>query len=185
MQKDSDAFTLTINGSIETAEYEDCSALAAKLMIVFKKDKDTCNWEIMNGNDQCTTQLSHRMRGVRVSESFAFNQPFFAALRGSSAHGWPQLCFSFMGPDMFGRNIPRGYAVGHVPMFPGSYTIELPIFRPKATSMMQAITSFVQGHHTEFKNPSHSLAHNFGRDRVRTKTHGFITVNLTVALGPG
>ncbi len=154
------------------------------MSLVFKKTKDSSTgWELASGEEHWTTQTSHRAKGVRQSAEFTFNQPFNCTLKSGSPHGWPQLCLSFTGPDAFGRTVPRGYAVAHIPVLPGSTTLRLPIFRLRGTSWMQDVSNAVSGKCTEFQNVSASLASNYGRERVRSKTVGHVVIHVTTAMG--
>jgi B9 domain-containing protein 1 len=67
----------------------------------------------MTGISQFSSSYSLYLNDV------VFNFPFETTFSTSSPFGWPQIIVTVMGPDIFGRVVPRGYGSVHFPTEPG------------------------------------------------------------------
>ena len=73
----------------------------------------------------------------------------------------------------------RGYGAVHLPISPGRHVLELPLFVPQPSSILQKAASFLIGPRPEFVDPRF-VAQGEGREITRVKSEGKVKISLNV-----
>ncbi|MCL4157563.1 UNVERIFIED_CONTAM: hypothetical protein GTU68_064107, partial [Idotea baltica] len=113
------------------------------------------------GLEEGSSQTTRRSEDER--DIFVWNFPLDVTFKASSPFGWPQLVISIYGTDFFGNDVVRGYAVCHLPTFPGRVTKKLTAFAPDSASTLQRFVSLLSGRRPEFVSPK-TIARGAGRE---------------------
>jgi B9 domain-containing protein 1 len=82
------------------------------------------DWTLVSGSDEGITQQSKKppIYASNVNHLVnVWNFPLEFAFKSTNAFGWPQLVLSVYGPDLFGRDVVRGYGSVHLPRTPGRF----------------------------------------------------------------
>ncbi|EGD82061.1 B9 domain-containing protein 2 [Salpingoeca rosetta] len=95
-----------------------------------------------------------------------------------SMQGWPKLGFKVYHQDDFGRNELYGYGVCHIPMSPGSHTLECACCQPSTSGIESFYQSLVGG---SLQLKSDDAVHTqVDRFKLKTKTMGTVHVQLNI-----
>uniref|UniRef100_H2Y8E3 B9 domain-containing protein 1 n=1 Tax=Ciona savignyi TaxID=51511 RepID=H2Y8E3_CIOSA len=165
-------FLLMANGQIESAVFPDFDELYCKFSFVHGQD-----WVVTSGLEEGISQITRRSRDER--QLFVWNFPLDITYKSTNPYGWPQLVVSCYGPDVFGRDIVRGYGAIHIPMTPGKHKVKVPMFVPVSSSKLQQITSWLLGRRPEFVDPK-VVAQGEGRDVTRVRSQGYAMVSFNI-----
>ena len=92
--------------------------------------------------------------------------------------GWPQVALVIHGKDFFGRSVIRGYGNFHLPSSPGSHTRKVKIFDVIPPSNIASCCAFLMGYINELKQAENVLLGDAGRDCLKTKPMGEVTVKV-------
>ena len=135
------------------------------------------DWQVLDGLEEGVTQLSKRAPGTDTS--FVWNFPINVAYRSTNIFGWPQLVLSVYDVDNLGRDIVLGYGSCHLPTAPGNYNLKIRLYKPKASSLLQHLTSWITRVQPEFVDPKFPTQTE-GREVVRAQSsgHAIATVNV-------
>ena len=82
-----------------------------------------------------------------------WNFPVDITFKSTNPFGWPQIVVSVYGLNVLGRDEVRGYGAVHLPISPGRHVLELPLFVPQPSSILQKAASFLIGPRPEFVDP--------------------------------
>ncbi|KAI3633053.1 hypothetical protein MIR68_009128 [Amoeboaphelidium protococcarum] len=172
-------FTYILGGQLEYARIKGCDNLYCK----FGFEWGT-NWNLIQGTENCITQQA-QMSSVSIfggKEAVnVFNQPIDLAFTSQNVFGWPQIVISVHGPDMLQRDVVRGYGAAYLPRQSGRHTIDIPLFRPQASSFLSSLAGTLNGQLPEFKD-IRFLAKSRDRDLVRTVSSGYVRLQLNIII---
>lgn len=166
---------LNVNGIIESASFFTGDTIYCQYEIVSGPD-----WKIINGDKKGKSQLA--CQGEGNERIVVWNLPFEVCLQSTNPYGWPQLVISCYNPDFFGRDIVKAYGTVFIPTTPGEHKRKLSTFSTISSSkLIEAIGIFL-GEKAELRDPSKVLSTGEGREIIRTKCEGEITVSFNVQL---
>jgi B9 domain-containing protein 1 len=174
MLPDDSYFYINVSGHIQTCDLTDAESLMTKFDFVVG-----AGWELVHGNSSGASQFA--MKGVGSSRRLVWNMPFDLGYRSTSPKGWPQLVLSCIGPDFMGREVAKGYGNTHVPLFPGKHTRVVRLFRPQSSSLLITFLGWIKGKVAEFIFPDKTLGKCEGREVVRVRSEGEVTVVFFVS----
>jgi B9 domain-containing protein 1 len=80
-----------------------------------------------------------------------------------------------------GREVAKGYGNTHVPLFPGKHTRVVRLFRPQSFSLLITFLGWLKGKVAEFIFPDKTLGKCEGREVVRVRSEGEVTVVFFVS----
>lgn len=109
------------------------------------------------------------------------NFPINVSFKGSKPYGWPQLIVAVYGTNILGNDVIIGYGAIHVPTTPGRHELEIPLFTPASSSIMQKIIGFFSGTSPEYIHLDF-LAKGADREVTKTVSQGKVTVTLNVLM---
>ncbi|TPX38241.1 hypothetical protein SmJEL517_g00388 [Synchytrium microbalum] len=178
----SGAFSLVVNGQIESAYFPGMDHLYCKFSFTNGPD-----WVLLSGLEEGITQMSRKSTGLPStketippnSKICVFNFPIEIAFKSTNAFGWPQMVLSVYGLDAMGRDVVRGYGSIRLPLSPGRFTKEVPMFVPVSSSALGGFLSWATGQLPEFLDPKF-VATNEGREVTRVRSQGTVRVTFNV-----
>lgn len=163
---------ITVQGQINDCVTTRANHLYCRYRYAYGRD-----WSIATGENEGVTQTSE----LSSSNVAVFNHPINVAFQGSKPFGWPQLLVEIHGSNTFGNTMVVGYGAIHIPTRPGRYELDIPLFVPASSSLMQTIIGFFTGVSPSYIKPEFIAG---GADREVTKTisQGKVTVSLNILL---
>lgn len=170
----SSVFLVMVGGQIESAEFPEFDDIYCKYCFTYGQD-----WLITSGLEEGITQITKKSQDER--QQFVWNFPLDVTFKSTNPFGWPQLVLHAYGPDVFGNDVVRGYAVCHIPITPGRHKRKLPMFVPESSSMLQQFTSWFLGRRPEYVD-ARVVSQGEGREVTRVRTQGFVTVSFNVVM---
>ena len=135
-------------------------------------------WSIAAGPNTGTSQASK----IDANNVCVWNFPINVAFKAERPHGWPQIVFSVFGKNVFGKDVVVGYGAVHIPTSQGRHVLEVPLFAPASSSIMQKLISLISGETPEFLNVNY-IAEGESREVVKTESQGEIKLALNVLIG--
>ena len=108
--------------------------------------------------------------------------PFSIRLNCIEPKSWPQLVISCFCPDFLGRETIKAYGLCYFPSTPGIHERNLSMFSPISSNNTIGILEFLYGEKAELINAPKLMALGKGREILRTKTEGNITVRFNIQL---
>ncbi|EAX83364.1 B9 protein [Trichomonas vaginalis G3] len=135
-------------------------------------------WSIAVGAKEGTSQAS----SIDNNNMCIWNYPFNVAFKAERPFGWPQMVFAIYGKNAFGSTVVAGYGAIHLPTTQGLHKLEIPLFAPASTSLMQKLIAKITGQTTEFINLNF-IAGGEARDLTRTESQGTLKMTLNVLIG--
>lgn len=135
-------------------------------------------WSIALGPKEGTSQAAT----IDNNNICTWNYPINVAFKAERPFGWPQMVFAIYGKNAFGSNVVAGYGAIHLPTTQGLHKLEIPLFAPASTSLMQKLIARLTGQTTEFINLNF-IAGGESRDLTRTESQGILHVSLNVLIG--
>ncbi|TPX40690.1 hypothetical protein SeLEV6574_g06470 [Synchytrium endobioticum] len=178
----SGAFSLVINGQIESAHFPGMDNLYCKFSFVHGPD-----WVVLSGLEEGITQMSCKSASLPStkdtnppsSKICVFNFPIELAFKSTNAFGWPQMVLCVYGLDTLRRDVIRGYGSVRLPLAPGRYAKTVPMFVPVSSSVIGGFLSWATGQLPEFLDPKF-VATNEGREVTRVRSQGTVRVTFNV-----
>ncbi|KAL8576688.1 B9 domain-containing protein 1 [Nucella lapillus] len=167
-------FLLMVSGQIETAEFPEYDDIYCRYCFTHGPD-----WLITSGLEEGITQITKKSQDER--QMFVWNFPVDITFKSTNSFGWPQIVIHAYGLDAFGTDVVRGYGVTHVPITPGRHKIQVPMFVPESSSLLQKLTSWFLGRRPEYVDPR-VVAQGEGREVTRVRSQGFVTVSFNVVM---
>ena len=168
-------FIVNVQGMIESAQFFEGDAVYCKYDIVCGPD-----WKILNG--QKSGQSQHACQGEGSSNYFVWNLPFELSLSSTNPSGWPQVVISCFCPDFFGREVLKAYGLARIPTTQGIHTRTLQMFSPVSSSVVVNAIGIFLGQKAEIINAPKVIATGEGREIMRSKSEGAMTVKFNVQL---
>lgn len=136
------------------------------------------NWSIAGGaNDGVSQEARTDSNNICI-----WNYPINISFRADKPFGWPQVVFSVSGKNQFGNNVVVGFGAVHIPTSSGRFELDIPLFAPQHTSLMQKLVSKITGDSPEFIRLEY-LGSGDSRDVSKTESQGSIKMTLNVLLG--
>lgn len=139
-------FDVVVHGVLECAECLEAGMIYCRTVLSKGADwvvtAPPASGERVN-NIEIVTQMSERLPGPVAK--FTWNAPFEFSLRSTNISGWPQLGIQLTTIDGSGRDVVVGYTRCHVPMRSGSYTKDLPLMQPVASTPQQKFFGLFSG----------------------------------------
>ena len=87
-----------------------------------------------------------------------------------------------LGVDAFGGDVIRGYGWRHLPTLPGAHNVQIELYRPESSSLLNRLTAwFIESRRPEFVDAS-LAAGNDGRELVTVCNGGIVNLRLNVLL---
>jgi B9 domain-containing protein 1 len=139
-QQQPSALNVTVQGTIES-----CFTPRARDMYVKYGFEHSDDWQLLSGA-KAGISCSSRREGLSPA---IFNHPIEATFSGPSPYGWPQIVVAVYGLNFFGNDEVVGYGVAHVPLQPGKFELEVPLFAPEPQTLFQRISGFFTGLYPE------------------------------------
>lgn len=135
-------------------------------------------WSIASGPNTGTSQASK----LDPDNVCVWNFPLNVAFKAERPYGWPQIIFSVFGKNGFGKDVVVGYGAVHIPTTQGRHVIQVPLFAPASTSIMQKLISLFSGETPEFINVNF-IGGGESREVAKTESQGTIELVLNVLIG--
>ena len=178
----SGGFKVIVHGVIESAECVDAGLLYVRSQLVKGTD-----WRIdertsaeKSSSIDIVTQLAERLPGP--VPKFTWNSPFDIILHSTNPSGWPQIALGLTTLDANMKDIVKGYARCHVPMRPGTTTLDLPLMQPTYSTPQHRLFGSLSGAQPELRDLTF-LCHSDDRLVVTMKrAPGYIRVKFDVAM---
>mmetsp|Transcript_9595 Transcript_9595/g.8579 ORF Transcript_9595/g.8579 Transcript_9595/m.8579 type:complete len:189 (-) Transcript_9595:12-578(-) len=159
-------------GYIESGEFGDLNDLYCRYNFHIGPD-----WTIIGGIDSGISQTS--VKRFYHNSDIIWNFPIDISFKSTNIFGWPRLVISVYGLDYFGRDVIRGYGSALIPLVNGSHAIDVEMYSPIASSLLNQVFSWVFGNPPEFFD-SKIVALSEGREVTRVQYAGRIRIKLNI-----
>eukprot|EP00591_Stephanopyxis_turris_P001977 CAMPEP_0195524908 /NCGR_PEP_ID=MMETSP0794_2-20130614/25023_1 /TAXON_ID=515487 /ORGANISM="Stephanopyxis turris, Strain CCMP 815" /LENGTH=183 /DNA_ID=CAMNT_0040655233 /DNA_START=80 /DNA_END=628 /DNA_ORIENTATION=+ len=172
--------TLIVAGEIESAEMYGEENVFCEYSYVYGPD-----WKENGEKTSVVSQLSKKAREVccrnfgRASTIVTWNLPIYGVFHATNVHGWPRMVIQVYSKDKNGQKVMKGYGTLLIPTFPGHKTTYVHLFKPKSSTILQALIARLSGAAPEFKKPE-SVAGTEKRDLTRCEASGILKVYIEV-----
>jgi hypothetical protein len=123
------------------------------------------------GLDNGISQIARKS----TEQVFSWNYPLDITFRSTNVHGWPQVCLSVYGINMWGKDVIRGYGSTFVPTTPGRHVRYVRLFTPVSSSICRQVTSWLVSNPPEFFD-STFIAQGKGREVTRVQSSGTVKI---------
>ena len=168
-------FFMDAQGVIKDGTFSEDDSIFLKYDIFFGEE-----WKLING--QNSGQSQYACLGEGTNNYFVWNMPFSIRLNCSEPYSWPQLVVSCFCPDFMGREVIKAYGMCHFPTTPGLHERNLSMFSPISSDGMVGLNEFFYGKKAELIDAPKLMALGKGREILRTKSEGNISVKFNVQL---
>lgn len=165
---------MTVEGQIKS-----CTTPKASTMYLKYGFYHGNGWSLAAGPSEGNTQNAK----LDLNNEAIWNFPFTASFKAERPFGWPQIVVSVYGTNKFGNNVVVGYGCIHLPTFNGRHELEIPLFTPASTSLMQKLISKITGDSPTFSSPLSYLSGGDSREVAKTESQGFVRLTLNVLIG--
>jgi len=135
-------------------------------------------WSLASGPNEGITQQSK----LDSNNSCVWNYPINVSFKAERPFGWPQIVMAIYGKNSFGLDMVVGYGAVHFPTTQGSHLIDVSLFTPASTSIMQKIIGFITGSSPEFINLNF-IAGGEAREVTKTESQGKVQLSINVIFG--
>nr|XP_023026807.1 B9 domain-containing protein 1 [Leptinotarsa decemlineata] len=128
------------------------------------------DWKVIGGLEAGMSQVANV---VDNGDKVVLNLPIEIQFKSTNPYGWPQIILSvYKGMQL------AGYGRSHMPLKPGSHTVNAHLAKPQASSMLGHIASFF-GYQPELLQPK-MLATTAGNNLIQMEEagHAQMTVNV-------
>eukprot|EP00750_Incisomonas_marina_P026972 INCI6059.2.p1 GENE.INCI6059.2~~INCI6059.2.p1 ORF type:complete len:203 (+),score=21.99 INCI6059.2:204-812(+) len=172
--------TIVVAGEIESAELYGEENVFCEYSYVYGPD-----WMEDGERHAVVSQLSKKAREVccrnfgRASTIVTWNLPIHGVFRSTNIFGWPRMLIQVYAKDSNGKRVMRGYGSVLIPTFTGARTCYVHLFKPKSSTILQAVIARLSGAAPEFKKPE-SIAGTVKRDLTRCEASGILKLHMEV-----
>ena len=125
------------------------------------------------------TQIAGRKPGF--DPTYTWNFPLSMTFKSSNPFGWPKLVLTLTIPKGKGEDEVVGYGWTHIPLQNGRHTIDVPLFKPKSSSIIQQILAKLSRTPIELID-SKFITESEGRAVTRMVSEGSIKVQFDVII---
>ncbi|KAG5872815.1 hypothetical protein JTB14_025269 [Gonioctena quinquepunctata] len=128
------------------------------------------DWKIIGGLEAGMSQVANV---VNNGDKVVLNLPVEIQFKSTNPYGWPQIILSIYKSMQL-----AGYGRCHMPLRPGSHTLDIHLAKPQASSMLGYIASFF-GYQPELLQPK-MLATTAGNNLIQMENSGHAQMVLNV-----
>ncbi len=168
------SFQLSCCGQISGGNFGDIDDIYCKYSFSIGPD-----WSPIAGIDHGISQHA-RINHMTANDDIVWNFPIDVTFRSTNVFGWPRIAVGVYGLDFFGRDVPRGYGSALIPLTPGTHEIEVPCYRPMASSWLNEWGAWLFGNPIEFYD-SKFVCQADGREVTRVRSTGVVKIKVTIA----
>ncbi|CAH0564428.1 unnamed protein product [Brassicogethes aeneus] len=160
-------FLVSIFGQIEYIETLAAAGTSWHCKYEFVSGAD---WKIIGGIEAGLSQMAN---AINNGDKIVLNFPVEVQFKSTNPYGWPQLVLSvYRGMQL------EGYGRTHIPLRPGSHSLEVNLSKPQASSLLGYIGSFF-GYQPELLQPK-MLATTAGNNLIRMESNGTVLLSLNL-----
>jgi len=165
------SFSVSVRGHVSHCNIPQLQGMEVACKYSYEIGAD---WQVAAGLEDGFSQLT-----ASSSTEFVLNLPLDCTFKSTNPSGWPRLVVELVGPNNWGQDHPRGFGWVMVPPIPGSRKVTVPLYLPRASSQLQALSHWFSGSSVNFTDPKH-IARPIGRELTRVETVGSLQIQFDI-----